>query len=184
MAMFGPVSQTSSIKPLSFLQFSEQLLVPFIAVHAISQELGTNMEDTFDILQESTTTGMQLQPEPDDDDDDPDLEAIRQFNIARCRASQPGNGASASATSLHHSDDVRPPKFQKQSYASTTVLIAPPTVYPDARQPGPSKPLARQSTPVRSTSPLSPIPPSQVSKSDVPISSPKASENSTPRFVC
>ncbi|KAG8220700.1 hypothetical protein J3R82DRAFT_2995 [Butyriboletus roseoflavus] len=81
MAMFGMVSRPEmiDIEPLSFLQFTEQFLIPFVAVHTISQELDVSLEDAFGILQQSTVTGKQLQPEPADDN--PDIHAICSYNL-------------------------------------------------------------------------------------------------------
>lgn len=158
MAMFGAVGETTNfIKPLSFVQFAEQFLIPFVAVHTISQEFGKSPEDAFKILRESTPTGMQLQPEPEDDD--PDLETLHKYNITRSRARRPRNVVGTS--NMDDSTDVRPPKFQKQSYPTLLTIVSP--IARSNATPGPSNSHTSQPIPARrpsTSSSLSPVPPS------------------------
>ncbi|KAG8218196.1 hypothetical protein J3R82DRAFT_3755 [Butyriboletus roseoflavus] len=164
MAMFGMVSRPEmiDIEPLSFLQFTEQFLIPFVAVHTISQELDISLEDAFGILQQSTVTGKQPQPEPADND--PDIHAICSYNLDRKRVGlrrQPGIGTGI----LDHLDGgdldgVRPlPKFQKRTF-TTPAPISSSAMCSETRHPAPgasSNSHARQPA-VPSMSPLSPVP--------------------------
>ncbi|KAF9230872.1 hypothetical protein BU15DRAFT_16712, partial [Melanogaster broomeanus] len=76
--MFKPTTVPSdAFEPLSLGQYSEYVLVPFIAVRSIAKDLSMDLKEAHVVLQASSMAGSILQPA---EDSDPDFDVLTQYS--------------------------------------------------------------------------------------------------------
>ncbi|KAF9231535.1 hypothetical protein BU15DRAFT_68260 [Melanogaster broomeanus] len=103
--MFKPsVIPRDAFEPLSVGQYSEYVLVPFIAVRAIAKDLSKDLEEAYAVMRSSNLTGSILQPE---DDRDPDFDVLIQHSR---------NLAQTERSHNKPTQDPVPPKLRRQSH--------------------------------------------------------------------